>query len=98
VEKSKEAEQPVESDETPKPERITFSKGYNGSVTVKNIDNTLKIISNNVEEGYEIALQVGTYIHADNLEAVKNTLRYFVNNNYKVILATNLTQEIPDDK
>lgn len=97
VEESQEEEieepEPVQPASEP---RITFTKSFNIPVNGKNMETAKKILDDNIENGFVIAFQAGTYVDKNNVERIKKALKYFVDNDYKVIIATESVQEIPD--
>ncbi len=94
VEESQEIEEePIQPATEPK---ITYTQSFNIPVNANNIETAKKIVTDNVEKGYVIALQTGTYVDKSNFESVKKALDYFVHKNYKVIITTEQTQEVPD--
>ncbi len=97
MEESQEIEEPNPKGTTVD-SKITYTEGFNGSVSSKNIETAKKILMENVESGFVIAFQAGTYVNSDNVENVKRALKYFVDNNYKIIITTERVKEISDDK
>ncbi len=78
--------------------KITYTRSFNMPVNGKNIETTKRILSENAKSGFVIALQAGTYVDTSNVENIKRVLKYFVNNNFKVVIVTEEVQEIADDK
>lgn len=78
--------------------KITYTKSFNIPVTDKNIETSKKLLVENVNNGFVIAFQAGTYVDKKNVENVKRALKYFIDNNYKVIIATEQVEEISDEQ
>ncbi len=83
-------------DQQPSEQGITFTKSFNIPVNEKNMGTAKKILDDNIKNGFVIAFQAGTYVDKKNIESIKKALKYFVDNDYKVIIATENVQEIDD--
>ncbi len=96
VEESQEEEIEARPTQPATDTKITFTKSFNIPVNGKNMETTKKILDDNIQNGFVIAFQAGTYVDKNNVERIKKALKYFVDNDYKVIIATENVQEIPD--
>ncbi len=97
-EKVEESQEIEERTEPTGEEKITYTTSFNMLVNKKNIETSKRLLGENVKNGFVVAFQAGTYVDNNNVENIKRALKYFVDNNYKVVIATEQVQEIPDDK